>query len=277
MNVYEVITKRIIEQLENGVIPWKRPWRSALAQNLVSKKEYRGINSILLNSLPFENPYFLTFKQARLLGGHIRAGAKGFPVIFWQFIEDTSTEERKRIPFLRYYTVFNVLQTSGIEVPSVQALKFNPIDEAEKILSDMPHPPTIEYGAKHASYSPKTDTVKIPARESFDTPQDFYSTLYHELSHASGSLLRLNRQGITEDLAFGSTSYSKEELVAEISASFLCAKAGIIGHTILTSASYIYGWLNALKNDKRMIIAAAAQAQKASDYILGIDSRTVQE
>src|ERR1700731_3723851 len=101
-NVYAIITEKIIEQLEKGVIPWRKPWRTILAQNLLSRKEYRGINSILLNSLSFEHPYFLTFKQASFLGGNVQRGQRGFPIVFWQFIEYEETKEK--FPLLRYYT-----------------------------------------------------------------------------------------------------------------------------------------------------------------------------
>jgi antirestriction protein ArdC len=272
IKVYEIITERITQELKKGVVPWRKPWRSTLPQNLISRKEYRGINWILLNSLPFESPYFLTFKQARALGGFVRRGEKGIPIVFWNFIIDEESESKKKLPFLRYYTVFNVSQCEGIQIPTVPQRQFNEIEECERIVCDMPHAPTIEHGATHASYSPRTDTVKMPARETFDTPQHFYSTLFHELCHSTGSLLRLNRQGITEDVAFGSQTYSKEELIAELGCSFLCAKAGIVGTTIQNSASYIAGWLAALKNDKRLVISAAGQGQKAADYILNVET-----
>ena len=270
IKVYEIITQKIIQQLESGVIPWKQPWKTGIPQNLLSRKPYRGINAILLGSLPFPSPYFLTFKQARLLDGYVRPGEKGIQIVFWNFIVDEESEEKRRLPFLRYYTVFNASQCNGIQIPTTPQLPFNEIEECERIVSEMPDAPKINYAANYAAYSPVTDTVKIPARESFDTSQGFYSTLFHELGHSTGHPSRLNRPGITPDLTFGSSSYSKEELIAELSSSFLCAKAGIVANTIANSAAYISGWLRALKNDKRMIIAAAAQSQKASDYILGI-------
>jgi antirestriction protein ArdC len=276
MNVYEIITEQIILQLEKNVVPWHKAWKTYLPQNLISRKEYRGINSILLNSLPFQNPYFLTFKQARLLGGSVRRGEKGFPIVFWNFIINEESEDKKKLPFLRYYTVFNISQCDGIELPTLPQRPFNPIEECERIISEMPNAPRINLAANYAAYSPVTDTVKMPARETFDTEQEFYSTIFHELTHSTGHPSRLNRKGITADVSFGSETYSNEELVAELGASFLNAKTGIAGTTIESSASYIAGWLAALKNDKRLIVSAAAHAQRASDYILGITPQTIE-
>lgn len=271
MNVYAIITQQIIEQLEKGVVPWRKPWRSILPQNLVSRREYRGINSILLNSLPFENPYFLTFKQARLFGGFVRRGQRGFPIVFWQFIEDEETKET--IPLLRYYTVFNVSQCDGIPVPLLAARQFNPIEQCEQIVSGMPNPPAIKFGGNQAFYVPSGDLITMPVAERFDSSEEFYSTMLHEMVHSTGHVSRLNRKGINESgVRFGSETYSQEELVAEVGASFLNAKAGIVGRTLENSASYIANWLRVLRNDKKMIVSAAAQAQKAADYILGVQT-----
>ena len=218
----------------------------------------------------------MTYKQANLLGGHVKVGEKGIPIVFWNFIIDKESETKKKLPFLRYYTVFNASQCENIEIPASPQRPFNEIEECERIVSEMPNAPTIKHGAPYAAYSPVTDVVKIPARERFDSAEDFYSTMFHELSHASGSLLRLNRPGITKDLEFGSECYSEEELIAELSSAFLCAKAGIVANTIHNSASYISGWLKALRNDKRMIVLAAGQAQRATDYILGVQPQPIE-
>src|SRR4051794_3411011 len=118
MNVYEIVTSKIVELLEEGTIPWRKPWRAVQAQNLMSRKEYRGVNALLLNSLPFSEPYFLTFKQARALGGSVVKGARGLPVVFWQMLKRKNDKnEETTFPLLRYYTVFNIAQTEGIEIP----------------------------------------------------------------------------------------------------------------------------------------------------------------
>src|SRR5438552_1010716 len=212
MNTYQIITEKIIEQLEKGAVPWRKPWRTILPQNLVSKKEYRGINSILLNCFPFEHPYFLTFKQAKTLGGNVRRGEKGLPIVFWQFLEDEETEEK--FPLLRYYTVFNVAQCDGIAVPKLPNHNDEPIEECERIVSGMPNPPDIEFGGNQAFYVPSRDLITIPARQRFDNAEEFYSTLLHEMAHSTGHISRLNRKGIHESgVGFGTEVYSQEELV----------------------------------------------------------------
>ena len=269
--VYAIITEKIIEQLEKGAVPWRKPWKTILPQNLISKREYRGINSILLNSLPSEHPYFLTFRQARALGGFVRHGQRGLPVVFWRFIEDEET--KKKIPFLRYYTVFNISQCEGIAVPEFYNRNVQPIEECERIVSGMPNPPQIEFGGNQAFYVPSCDLISIPVRQRFDNAEEFYLTLLHEMVHSTGHISRLNRKGIHESgVGFGREVYSHEELVAEIGASFLNAKAGIVGRTIENSASYIANWLAVLRSDKRLIILAAGQAQKAADYILNVQT-----
>jgi len=274
--VYAIITEKIFEQLEKGVVPWRKPWKTILPQNLISRKEYRGINSILLNCLPFEHPYFLTFKQAKTLGGNVRRGEKGLRIVFWQFLEDEETKEK--FPLLRYYTIFNVAQCDGIAVPKLPNRNDEPIAECERIVWGMPNPPKVEFGGNRAFYVPSRDLITIPARQRFDNAEEFYSTLLHEMAHSTGHHSRLNRKGINEsDVAFGSQNYGQEELVAEIGASFLTAKAGIIGRTIENSASYIANWLAVLRNDKRMIVCAAGQAQKAADYILGVETLGAEE
>ena len=271
MNIYEIITEKIIEQLEKGAVPWRKPWKTILPQNLISKREYRGINSILLNSLPSEHPYFLTFRQARALGGFVRHGQRGLPVVFWRFIEDVETKEK--IPFLRYYTVFNISQCEGIAVPPFFNRNVQPIEECERIVRGMPNPPKIEFGGNQAFYVPSRDLITLPVRERFDGVEEFYSTMLHEMIHSTGHISRLNRKGIHESgVGFGGEIYSQEELVAEIGASFLNAKAGIVGRTIENSASYIANWLAVLRSDKRLIISAAGQAQKAADYILNVQT-----
>ena len=213
-------------------------------------------------------------------GGHVIKGSKSCPVIFWKWLDkkeagrddaDTVTVNAK-IPMLRYYSVFNLQQTEGIEPPPTTETitnTFTPIERAEQIISNMPLRPEIKYGGNSASYSPTWDVVKMPVREAFESSEEFYSTLYHELSHATGHQKRIGRKGILEPSYFGSHEYSKEELCSEMSAAFLCGHSGI-ERTIENSAAYIQGWLKALKNDKKLLIMAASQGQKAADYILNL-------
>jgi antirestriction protein ArdC len=279
-NVYEIVTERIVTLLNQGTIPWQKPWttggKNLLPRNLVSGKAYRGVNVFLLHAMNYSSPYWLTFKQAQQLGGNVRKGEKACPVVFWKWLEgtDEKTGEKKRIPFLRYYSAFNATQCEGIEFPKPEATarQHNPIETAEKIVANMPKLPPVQHGGDRAAYSPALDLVLMPAPETFRTGEHYYSVLLHELTHATGHQSRLNRKGVAgsegEWSAFGSTPYAKEELVAEMGAAFLCGHAGIVERTIDDSAAYIAGWLERLKEDNRLIVQAAAQAQKAADYIL---------
>lgn len=277
---YDVINRRIMELLEQGTVPWRKTWNAETnaPKNLVSGKEYRGINLFMLGCMPYGSPYWLTYKQVQDRGGHVRKGEKSMPVIFWKWIDrkdagDADTEDTRngKVPMLRYYSVFNIEQTEGIEAPpspDVIVNLFTPIEKAEQILSGMPLKPQIHYGGNQPSYSPVLDYVKMPVAESFESPEEYYSTLFHELAHSTGHDSRVGRKGILEPSFFGSHEYSKEELVAEMGAAFLCGVTGIENTTVENSAAYITGWLKALKNDRTLLIHAAAQAQKASDYIL---------
>ena len=276
-NVYEIVTEQIIRQLEQGVAPWHKPWRTEAPCNLVSGKAYRGINPFLLGSQGYGSRYWLTFNQANKLGGHIRKGEKSSIVTFWHVgeektIRDTDGNTRKSKPFLlRYYHVFNIEQTEGIAdklglgnaTPRVAS-----IEQCEAIVKRMPNPPEIQQDAR-ACYRPSTDTVGMPSKPLFNSSEEYYSTLFHELTHSTGHASRVGREGIEQLNTFGSESYSKEELVAEMGAAMLCGLMGLAPQTLGNSAAYLQSWLGALKSDSRMVVTAASAAQKAVDYILG--------
>ena len=284
--VYEVVNSRIMELLESGTVPWRKTWNvgSNMPKNIISKKEYRGVNVFLLACSEFSSPYWMTFKQCVDKGGHVIKGSKSSPVIFWKWLDRKDTEAADtdavsgKIPMLRFYNVFNLEQTEGIEPPATTETinTFTPIERAEQIIASMPLRPEIKYGGNRASYSPVLDYVRLPVQSSFAIPEEYYSTAFHELSHATGHESRVGRKGVTETSYFGSHEYSKEELVAEMGAAFLCGHAGI-ENTLENSAAYLAGWLKALKNDKTLLIHAAALAQKASDYILNIKPDVVEE
>ena len=275
--------RRRSQLLEKGVVPWQRPWRGGgqMPRNLISKKEYRGVNVFLLHAMMYESPFWLTFNQAREVGGNVRKGERACPVVFWKWLEKDSLgapSGKEKIPFLRYYSVFNVAQCEDIPkgkipVPNGGERSHNPIVEAEQIVVAMPKKPEIRHGGSRACYSPAMDRVDMPRPESFLGPQDYYSVLFHELTHATGHESRLNRKGVGgsegEWSAFGSTPYAREELVAEMGAAFLSGHAGIGECTIDNSAAYVQAWLERLKGDTRLVVQAAAQAQKAADFILG--------
>lgn len=278
-DVYSIITERIVHLLDQGVVPWQKPWQSGeqMPQNLVSRKPYRGVNVFLLHAMSYGSPFWVTFKQAQELGGTVKRGEKACPVVFWKWLEvEDEHRKKQRVPFLRYYSVFNVVQCDGITTPSIDGPKreHNPIESAEQIVAAMPKRPAIQHGGARACYWPSFDRVDLPKAETFRTAQDFYNVLFHELTHATGHDSRLKRKGVSgsdgEWSAFGSTPYAREELVAEMGAAFLCGQAGIVERTIENSASYVASWLERLRHDVRLVVTAAAQAQKAADFILGV-------
>src|SRR5450631_2969669 len=271
-SVYSIVTEQILKQLESGVAPWHRPWTTQIPMNIVSKRAYRGINVFLLASNGYGSPYWLTYKQATERGVHVRKGEHGTRVVFWKIgtretqEPDGDTIERKSI-LLRYYTVFNVEQCEGIDSPMI-APAVNPIEECERIVSQMPNPPATEQDGR-AWYRPSTDTVGIPSRNAFNSAEEYYSTFFHELTHSTGHSKRVGRDGIEKLNTFGSESYSKEELIAEMGAAMLCGIAGIERKTLSNSAAYLRSWIDVLKSDSRMVVSAASQAQKAADFIQG--------
>lgn len=277
--VYEIVTDRIIENLKKGIVLWHKPWNSAgLPKNLLTKKEYRGINIFLLGTQNYCSPYWLTFKQCKTLGGSVNSGAKATMIIFWDIKKrdvekaDGTTEEKK-FAFLRYYNVFNTEQCKNLKVPEQKKLDFKPIEQCEKLVKGYGRIPEIKYMENAAFYNPTLDYVNMPKKESFKSVEKYYSTLFHELTHSTGYTSRLNRKGVTDCVPFGTTNYSKEELIAEMGASFMCAMAGIENKTIDNSSAYIHGWLKVLNNDPKFVISASASAQKAVDYMLGIDAK----
>jgi len=283
-SVYEIVTERILEKLEEGTVPWHKPWAGGgCPKNLVSGKAYRGVNVLLLGSQDFTSPYWVTFKQAKQLGGCVRKGEKGTPCIFWKFLnrdtEDAVTGETEslKIPLVRYYSVFNAVeQCDGISHPRLEAqaeepTPFNPIEAAEAIVASYPDAPSIaQDGRASAYYRPSTDSIHTPKRETFDSEAHYYATLFHEMTHSSGHEFRLGRPGVMNPTRYGSHEYSQEELVAEMGAAFLLAEAGIDSDSLTdNSAAYVASWLKALKNDPKLVVLAGAQAQKAVDHITG--------
>jgi len=284
--VYGIIQQKIVDQLENGTVPWQKPWLGGagmMPKNLISNKPYRGINILLLGSAGYTNPYWVSKKQCLELKGRIKR--EEFPkssiAVFWKINKfakenDDGDDETWTSRILRFYQVWNVDQCEGITHKRVMELRegietreFNPIEECEEIVAKMPNPPSISNGVQQAYYRPSNDSVNMPAKNSFVGDAEYYSTLFHELSHSTGHDSRLGRHKRCPH-HISRVEYSKEELVAEMGAAFLCGIAGIEERTIDNSAAYIKGWLGALKNDETMVVMAAAAAQKTADYIQGI-------
>lgn len=286
MNTYEIVTEQIIALLEKGVVPWRRPWSAdGLPRNLVSKKVYRGVNFFLLSASKYVSPYWLTLKQANQLSGTVRKGEHGQIVVFWKIDQDgraendpsvedsTAAEKTSRRFVLRFYRVWNAEQCDLPQrvldkLPRVERHRHDPIEAAERIVSSMPNRPEIVRQGRQAFYSLSADRITLPPRELFVSAEEEACTTLHELSHASGAPNRLNRDSITEAAPFGSLTYATEELIAELSAAYLCAEAGILPAVIENEAAYLQGWLAKLRSEKRLIVVAAAKAQRAADYIL---------
>jgi antirestriction protein ArdC len=277
VNVYQIVTDRIIKQLESGQAPWRKPWSAKLPVNLISQRAYRGLNVLTLASQGYPSRYWLTLNQANRLGGKIRKGERSSPVIYWNVGEEreyTTRDGATRVskPFLlRYSNVFNLSQTEGIDLPASalqETRTNNPIEDCEKIIAGMPNKPLCEQSDK-AWYSPSRDIVGMPSIGLFRSSEEFYAVFFHELTHSTGHKSRLGREGFESVQSFGSESYSKEELVAEMGAAMLCGVTGIENKTLENSAAYLRTWIERLKGDSRLIVTAASAAQKASDFILG--------
>lgn len=273
LNVYEVITQRIIDSLEAGVIPWHTPWKSVAPRNLLSKKPYRGINVFLLGASRYTSPYWMTFRQAASKGGSVRKGERGTPVIFWKRYEKDRPESFKKDSafVLRYYTVFNLSQCEGIDAPpadSADMLPFEPIEACERIVGGY-QGPEVRDGGNRAQYVPSQDVIDMPPRESFESEEAYYATRFHEMVHSTGHGTRLDRPGVTKLDYFGSHQYSYEELVAECGSAFLCGEAGILNTTIDNTAAYIAGWVKKLQSEPKWVVKAGGEAARAADYILG--------
>lgn len=279
MDVYEIVNKRIIELLEAGCCPWLKPWNATtnMPRNLISKREYSGINVWLLNSMNYSSPYFASYRQISERGGHVKKGEKANVVCFWKLMDKRQTDDPEatpnaagKVPLLHYYNVFNVpFQTEGIEVPPLDETvnQFTPIEEAERIIQNMPDKPLIQHVGNRAFYSVTTDTITMPPQHTFNSPEEYASTLNHEAIHSTMAEHRLNRKASMKNHEFGDEIRAREELVAEMGAAYLCAFAGIT-NTIQNSASYCQGWLKALRDDRKLLVVASAQAQKAANFIL---------
>lgn len=273
--VYEIVTDKIKAKLESGVIPWRQPWVNKGAINWQTQRAYRGINTMLLD--PGE---YATFNQIKKAGGKVKKGSKSHLVVFWKWMvkEDKETGEKTEFPYLRYYNVFEInTQVEGLESRrKEETYEHEPEEAAEKIIENYKDKPEIKFAPGRAFYQPGNDVISVPELKDYPNKHEYYSTLFHEAVHSTGHKKRLNRKGVADGAAaFGNETYSKEELVAEIGAAMLCGVTGIENYTIDNSASYIKSWLRKLKEDKTLIIYAAAQAQKAADYIQGVKHEEV--
>ena len=266
-DIYQQITDKIIIALEAGTAPWVKPWATLGApRNAITKREYSGINTVLLAMAEFSSNQWLTYNQAKDAGGQVRKGEKGTTVVFFKplNIKDKNSEEAdKIIPLLKTFTVFNTQQIDSLpdkfsQTISPQISEFEDNEAAELMLSQA----EIRYGSNRACFIPSRDEIHLPTKTEFKSVSDFYATALHELTHWTGHTNRLARDF---NGRFGDASYAFEELVAELGAAFLCAHCGVDGQ--LQHSSYIAGWLKVLKNDKKAIFTAAAAARRSTEFV----------
>lgn len=288
-DLYQEVTNKIIGMIEQGVAPWRRTWSTyGLARNYVTRHIYTGINLILMNNTPHPIPYFMTFKQAKEQGGQIRKGAKAEMAIYFNvYYKDSfdrtltkeeaqmsrnSGEEIQVLKFIKYYNVFNIADIEGIkfETPEIESRQNEKIIWCENVIENMPNRPELKcIDSNRAFYSPALDFVNMPGIEQFETAEYYYATFFHELTHSTGHASRLAREEVMNPQSFGSKPYSREELVAEMGASFLCSTLQIDYDSVMeNNVAYLAGWLKVLKEDSKFIFKAAAEAQKAVDFIL---------
>ena len=272
-NIYELVTSRIIEQLEQNIIPWRKCWRGSEPINYITRKPYRGINLLLL---PFGGEW-MTFKQVKDSGGSVRKGEKSSLIVFYKTGEKVNDEtgETETYPILQYSNVFHLSQTESIksklEPVNIDA-EIEPIQAAQNIIDDYITRSDVKFhhveGSNQAYYKATTDTITMPVIGQFESAEEYYSTAFHEAAHSTVHRSRLDR--ISGAAAFGSGEYSREELTAEISASMLMNIAGIEQpQTFENSVAYIKSWIGKLKQDNKAIVTASGKAQRATDLIMG--------
>jgi antirestriction protein ArdC len=278
--VHEIITEQFLSKLKEGEVPWQKPWKllGERPTNLKTKNTYKGVNILLLLMENRSKNFWGSYKQWGSMGANVKAGESGTKVIFWKWLNEDDPL-KKKFPMLRYYTVFNIDQVENLDpkyIPAEEELpEFVPIDKASEIFHGMPKRPQISMGGDRAYYRPSTDEVQLPLEKQFHTPEEFYSTAFHELVHSTGHQNRLDRKEVAESDHFGSDPYAKEELVAELGASFLCSECNILERTFDNSAGYLSSWIKQLEKNPKWIISASSKAEKASNFILGKENYEV--
>ena len=284
-NIYDQITNQIVKQMENGIVPWQKPWEHGTFMGCISHtsgKPYSLLNQWLLNGKAGE---WLTYKQIQAEGGRVKAGEKASTVVFWKYLDKVEKREDEngneievvtgKFPILKGYAVFHIDQTEGIKPKyenKAKRYEHEACEEAEKVIANYVKRDGLKLfieDSDRAYYRPSTDEVHVPMMQQYKVCEEYYSTTFHELTHSTGHAKRLNRRELAGMSFFGDENYSKEELTAEIGAAFLCQTVGLqCEKAFENSVAYLQGWLRALKNDKKLIVAAAARAEAAVNYIL---------
>lgn len=262
------IVDQVLKSLEDGVVPWKKPWLSIASKNPFTGTIYSGINRLVL-SLEEREPFFATFKQVKAAGGNVIKGSKGYHVCYKSNMrkKDEKTEEEKTIGFLKSYCVFSAADIEGVAFPEIPVYEHEPIKELDELFQSIvaEHSVNVLESRDRACFIPSTDEVKLPQKKHFDVTEEYYSTMFHELAHWTGGKDRLDRDMTG---SFGSNSYGKEELVAEITSSIVLQSKGMIP-ILENSKSYISSWYKTIKANPQILITAASQAEKAAAFLLG--------
>ena len=278
MDVYSIVTSRIIEQLDKGYIPWRKPWANCLGGtfNRISRKPYSVLNQMLLSSAG----EYATYKQWQDVGGSVRKGEKAEMVVFWKMQDIQEREESgevkiRKVPLLRYYNVFHISQVENVlPLKRTENYQTMPIERAEKALKNYiqrEHITMITGELDRAFYRPSDDSITLPSITQFREAEEYYSTAFHECGHSTLKRERCDREEENKGAFFGNADYSKEELVAEITSAAILHSLGMETQSTFTnSTAYVQNWLRVLRNDKKFIVSAAGKAEKAAKYILNI-------
>ena len=256
VSVADILAEKFILALENGTVPWQKPWKSISVQNAVSRKAYSGVNAFILGMFGSDN-YYLTFNQIKAMGGQLEKGTRSMPVQFFSKIEASKSKDKKEFLLRRYYNVFPMnkvtLADGKVFKRADKVISFTPDAEADRLASLSTCP--VKTGTL-ACYSPSSHRITMPAKDSFKSVAHYYATLFHEIGHS------LKEKG-THSTGFGSEPYAKEELVAELFSSLCLAECGLdASETFSNASAYIENWLTALKGDKTLILSASAEAFK---------------
>jgi antirestriction protein ArdC len=275
LDVYDIVTNRILELFEQEIIPWQKPWTDkGIPRNLISKRPYRGINLWLLHSLNYEQNLFLTWQQLKKLGASVKRGENGHVVAYSKPIKGaTDTEHGKTKPPSRllYYKVFNISQCTGVPkdiIPVVEQRDEDPVHQCEVLVEKMLQLPTIKHRGQKPMYDDKKDCITMPSKKSFDSDETYYATLFHQLIHSTASENRLHRSYESERADASFDPYLMEEVVAEIGAAQLCSLMGIPILPPANAEIYVVGFSELLKSSNKYVVQAAGYAQMAVDYIL---------
>ncbi len=261
--LYDEITNKIIAKLKDGVLPWRKSWKYGIPQNYISKKTYRGLNYLNLCFEDFPSQYYLTYLQCKSKEGSVIKGAKGKSIIYWKILDFEEGDNTRKVPFLRLSNVFNLSQTTLYKED--EGIGAAPLPTPQVIIDNMENIPTIKHNFNRCYYNPIDDYISIPPISDFESEEEYYSSLFHELAHSTGHKTRLDRFSSNINTA-------EEELVAELTASYLCAVSGI-SNTLDNQVAYINGWMSELSSDNTFILRASNKAKLATEYLLSYQNQ----